>query len=150
MGDTMEYLLAEFPAEPEQWGGTFDDVGAFWLAGLICDDYDGPLSEGEAIQWRSARQRLRVAMIPEACHGRNLRTLRPADWQDAGDADGLPPDCDFRRDIPPGLQAHSVAALARATGLTPGYCSFVRRGLRVPHRRHWETLSVIARDNQCE
>jgi predicted Zn-ribbon and HTH transcriptional regulator len=46
----------------------------------------------------------------------------------------------FRREILPSLQNMSLGAMARATGLSEGYCSFVRRGIKVPHQRHWETL----------
>lgn len=43
---------------------------------------------------------------------------------------------DFARDILPRLQSIPLRAMADRTGLTKGYCSFVRRGLYVPHRRH--------------
>ncbi len=43
----------------------------------------------------------------------------------------------FRREILPGLQAVSLGTMARATGLSEGYCSFVRRGIKVPYQRHW-------------
>lgn len=46
----------------------------------------------------------------------------------------------FRREILPGLQTVSLGAMAKATGLSKGYCSFIRRGIKVPHRRHWETI----------
>ncbi len=50
----------------------------------------------------------------------------------------------FTRDILPKLQAVSLRDMSRATGLTEGYCSFVRRGLKVPHRRHWQPLAALA------
>lgn len=50
---------------------------------------------------------------------------------------------DFARDVLPGLRHVTVRAMADATGLTQGYCSFVRRGLRIPHRRHWQTLLAL-------
>ena len=37
------------------------------------------------------------------------------------------------RDLP-------LADLVRATGLTHGYLSQVRRGLKTPHPRHWPAL----------
>lgn len=49
----------------------------------------------------------------------------------------------FRREILPGLQDVSLDAMAEATGLTKGYCSFVRRGLKVPHRRRWDALNTL-------
>lgn len=51
----------------------------------------------------------------------------------------------FTREILPTLQAVPLRAMAEATGLTEGYCSFVRRGLKVPHRRHWEGLTQLGR-----
>ena len=50
----------------------------------------------------------------------------------------------FRREILPGLGSVSLDAMAEATGLTKGYCSFVRRGLKTPHRRHWTILHRLA------
>lgn len=49
----------------------------------------------------------------------------------------------FTRDILPMLQTVSLRSMADATGLTQGYCSFVRRGLKVPHRRHWAALERL-------
>lgn len=42
------------------------------------------------------------------------------------------------------LQEVSIDAMARATGLSAGYCSFVRRGLKTPHMRHWAALEAVA------
>lgn len=50
----------------------------------------------------------------------------------------------FTHDILPKLQDIPLSKMAKATGLTEGYCSFVRRGLKVPHRRHWEPLTALA------
>jgi hypothetical protein len=33
--------------------------------------------------------------------------------------------------------------MAEATGLSPGYCSFIRRGISIPHPRHWLTLARL-------
>jgi|SRR5579864_378874 len=52
---------------------------------------------------------------------------------------------DFTRDILPRLENSSLQEMAQVTGLSIGYCSFVRRGLRVPHPRHWESLGRIKR-----
>lgn len=49
----------------------------------------------------------------------------------------------FTRTILPMLQGVPLSKMAKATGLTEGYCSFVRRGLKVPHRRHWQTLAKL-------
>ena len=56
------------------------------------------------------------------------------------------PDPDtFVREIFPGLKTVSVRAMADATGLTRGYCSMIRRGLYVPHARHWEACMSVLR-----
>lgn len=65
-----------------------------------------------------------------------------AEWERA--AIEQPEPETFARDILPMLQGISLRKMAEATGLTEGYCSFVRRGLKVPHRRHWQTLLSLA------
>ncbi len=49
----------------------------------------------------------------------------------------------FTRDVLPGLQSVPLRVMAEATGLSEGYCSFVRRGQKVPHRRHWLSLAAL-------
>ena len=49
----------------------------------------------------------------------------------------------FKRNVLPRLRRVSLRGMAEATGLTLGYCSFVRRGLRLPHPRHWEALRRV-------
>jgi hypothetical protein len=64
------------------------------------------------------------------------------DW-DASAADH-PTDPDwFRREILPALQ-NVPYSLVRATGLTHGYLSQIRRGLKTPHPRHWARLATAA------
>lgn len=63
-------------------------------------------------------------------------------------AGGLPPREVFERDILPALQSVPVRAMARATGLTRAYCSMIRRGVYVPHPRHWEVLKRLASEGQ--
>jgi CRISPR-associated endonuclease Cas1 len=46
----------------------------------------------------------------------------------------------FNGEVLPGLADVSLAALSAATSLSKTYCSFIKRGLRVPHPRHWEAL----------
>ncbi len=61
---------------------------------------------------------------------------------------GQLPDRDvFVREILPDLQGLSLRAMAKATGLSSGYCSMVRRGLCVPHPRHWEALRSVIGSN---
>jgi hypothetical protein len=51
----------------------------------------------------------------------------------------------FKHEILPGLRDVPLSIIARATGFSRGYCSFIRRGVRIPHPRHWEALRKIAR-----
>ena len=56
-----------------------------------------------------------------------------------------PESDEFRRQILPLLGSVTLKDMARATGLSIDYCSKIRRGLKVPHPRHWPSLrSVIA------
>jgi CRISPR-associated endonuclease Cas1 len=50
----------------------------------------------------------------------------------------------FKRDILPRLQDLPLGAIARATGFTRGYCSFIRRGIRIPHPACWNVLLELA------
>jgi hypothetical protein len=60
------------------------------------------------------------------------------------EAMGQPAPEHFTRVILPALHDIPLSKLANATGLTEGYCSFVRRELKVPHRRHWAVLVRLA------
>ncbi len=64
-----------------------------------------------------------------------------AEWERA--AIEQPDPETFTREILPVLHDVPLGVMAKATGLTEGYCSFVRRGLKVPHRRHWNTLARL-------
>jgi hypothetical protein len=46
----------------------------------------------------------------------------------------------FAKEIGPRLATASRAAMMRATGLSRPYYSMIRRGVRIPHPRHWEAL----------
>ncbi|MBA2755186.1 MAG: hypothetical protein H0U40_12110 [Chloroflexia bacterium] len=52
------------------------------------------------------------------------------------------------RDILPVPHEIPLSRMAKATGLTEGYCSPVRRGLEIPHQRHRAAprMSVEERD----
>lgn len=56
----------------------------------------------------------------------------------------------FAQEILPMLQDVSLDVMARATGLSKGYCSFIRRGIKTPHPRHWDVLTRIAASFQSE
>lgn len=49
----------------------------------------------------------------------------------------------FRREILPGLQGVPLGRIAEATGFTRMYCSLIRRGLYVPHPKHWQALAGL-------
>jgi len=49
----------------------------------------------------------------------------------------------FARDVLPHLQGVPLSALMQVTGLSLRYCSLIRRGERVPHPRHWDTLRAL-------
>ncbi len=46
----------------------------------------------------------------------------------------------FKREVLPHLRNMSLNSIARVTGLSRGYCPFIRRGVRIPHPRHWEAM----------
>lgn len=50
----------------------------------------------------------------------------------------------FELHLLPGLQKVSLSEMSAATGLTKGYCSFIKRGMKIPHPRHWEKLAELA------
>ncbi len=52
----------------------------------------------------------------------------------------------FRREILSGLQGVPLSAMMEATGLSVRYCSLIKRGLRVPHERHWGLLARCVSD----
>lgn len=62
-----------------------------------------------------------------------------AAFVDDGSLEGL----DFARDIAPGLAALPLRAIADATGLSQAYCSKMRAGKCIPHRRHWQALARL-------
>ena len=47
---------------------------------------------------------------------------------------------DFRAEILPSIALVPVRQLAKATGLSVGYCAYVRRGVYVPHPRWWQAF----------
>ena len=59
---------------------------------------------------------------------------RPWPGGEVADDEPAEPEA-FARDILPCLRGVPLRLMAEATGLSLGYYSFVRRGLKVPHRR---------------
>lgn len=85
----------------------------------------------------------------DAGKSRGLRNAKHhhaiADWE-REDVEKLEPEY-FTRNILPMLQGIPLSKMASTTGLTEGYCSFVRRGLKGPHRRHWSALADLGNKN---
>jgi CRISPR-associated endonuclease Cas1 len=50
----------------------------------------------------------------------------------------------FRKEILPRLRDIPLTTMARVTGFSRGYCSFIRRGVRIPHPRVWGVLRSLA------
>ncbi|MDP9357432.1 MAG: CRISPR-associated endonuclease Cas1 [Chloroflexota bacterium] len=118
---------------PERRGETaaiFANAGPETLAKLRAKGTD-PAHGGEAACKRGRR---------------NAEHARAAgEWERAnGDRE---PDADFARDVLPELQSVPLGTLMEATGLSLRYCSLIRRGLRVPHRRHWAALARLGIGN---
>jgi hypothetical protein len=57
------------------------------------------------------------------------------------------PDPDlYRREILPGVEQKSLKDIGRATGLSAGYCTKIKRGEVVPHPRWWGNLGATGAD----
>jgi CRISPR-associated endonuclease Cas1 len=68
---------------------------------------------------------------------RRRRELR--EWRATHGETPADPDL-FRRELLPVIQQVPLSDLVRATGLTHGYLTHVRRGTKTPHPRHWPNL----------
>ncbi len=110
----------------EQGTGAFALSGPVALAAQRVAGND-PAHGGDAGKARGQRNAAHIAAVGQ--------------WEREHNATSEPEY--FIRDILPILQEVPLRAMAEATGLTEGYCSFVRRGLKIPHRRHWARLSQI-------
>lgn len=76
---------------------------------------------------------------------RNAAHVAAAMTWDRDSKEGALIDADtFTSEVLPCLQGVPLRVMATATGLSEGYCFFVRRGLRVPHRRHWGPLALLS------
>jgi hypothetical protein len=49
----------------------------------------------------------------------------------------------FEEEIMPKLKTVSLLETMQATGLSRTYCGMIRRGVRIPHPRHWEALREL-------
>ncbi len=61
------------------------------------------------------------------------------------------PDAEeFKHDVLPRLRGVSLERIMKATGLSLRYCSLIRRGLYVPHPRHWDILAQLGQTQNNE
>lgn len=67
-----------------------------------------------------------------------IRNREIAEWH-LSDEPRLEPAF-FRQEVLPKIRAVSVRTLVARTGLSSLYCSQIRRGLRIPHQRHWKAF----------
>jgi hypothetical protein len=73
----------------------------------------------------------------------NVRANREWDESEGSTKDSLK----FKRDILPGLQSVPLSEIVKASGLSLRYSSLIRRGLKVPHPRHWNALRELAQES---
>lgn len=127
------------PDIQQEHGGDYARIGRDTLAQLREHGID-PAHGGTAAARRAERLAANQAAIAEW-------EADAARSSAVGDANGTGTNRDpewFERELRPQLQHVSIDAMARATGLSKGYCSFVRRGLKMPHPRHWAALEAVA------
>jgi CRISPR/Cas system-associated endonuclease Cas1 len=96
-----------------------------------------------------ALAQLRQAGIDPA-HGatagqRRAETMRRHHREAAATHAPTDPDL-FRREILPTIRQIPLRRLVAATGLSLRYVSLIRRGERVPHKRHWVSLKDASRE----
>jgi hypothetical protein len=70
------------------------------------------------------------------------RKREQREW-DAAHAETIADAGLFAREILPAIQPLPLSDLVRATGLTHGYLSKIRRGEKVPHPRHWAAFRNV-------
>jgi hypothetical protein len=101
-------------------------AGASAIARLAAEGRD-PAHGGEAARKRGAS---------------NMRRMREtAEWDRTHPE--RPDSEHFKREILPQLQSVPLRAMMKLTGLSLRYCSLIRRGLYVPHPRHWTVLMEL-------
>jgi hypothetical protein len=109
----------------------YDADGKAGIRGLAAlrDAGSDPSHGGDAGKRRGATQ--------------TVRQRERLEWDAANPDTPRDPET-FRRAILPRIQRVPLSELASATGLSLIYLSQIRRGMMVPHRRHWVALSSVA------
>lgn len=81
-----------------------------------------------------------------AAEGRRLimkqRRREEAEWE-AEHTDMEIDEAAFANEVLPRLQGLSLSVITAHTGLSQQYCSLIRRGLKVPHPRHWPMFAAL-------
>jgi hypothetical protein len=123
---SREYCDECLPERREAAVANFTSAGPVALAKRRAEGTD-PAHSKEARR----KQGLRAAQ--------NVRAN--GDWEKENLSGGL--DLDFKRQILPGIQAVPLSRIMEATGLSQRCCSLILRGLKVPHRCHWQALQAV-------
>ena len=110
-----------------------------------------PIRSSDAILKAHEALRARRLAGSDPAHGgkaaklrgkRNSVTLRAnAEWE--RNQIGEPDPAIFETEIRPKLKTVSLLETMQATGLSRTYCGMIRRGVQVPHPRHWEALRAL-------
>lgn len=124
-------------------------IGFYSISNACIPEYRNGRAEAFSPAGRAKMAELGAAGKDPSTGGRNAeiraaklkeRWAAQRAWDDEeGEAD---PEV-FRREILPQLQGVSLTRLADASGLSLQYCGLIRRGLKVPHPRHWANLGAI-------
>jgi hypothetical protein len=152
---TREALPAKLP-RPERrcarCGGELPRVGRgrrAYCDGCLpyyqCDRYDAFIAAGRSTHGRQREKGIDPSHGGEAGKRRRAsvarRKLEVREWN-AAHPETMADATVFERKILPAIRNVSLSDLVRATGLTHGYLSQVRRGGKTPHLRHWPALRI--------
>ena len=151
----LQQPVAVRPPKPERrckrCGGELPHRDRVYCDGCL------PFAERDRYQALAAMGRARRSAITatgsDPSHGgraaarRSMSQIRRnaelREWQASGGDQPTDPEW-FRCEVLPYLDDVSLTVLARATGLSTGYVSQIRRGFRTPHPRHWLKLAAAA------
>jgi hypothetical protein len=126
---SRKYCDACFPQRREAMVANFASAGPAALAKRRAEGAD-PADTKEARR----KQGLRAA----------INMYENAEWERLHTSQYL--QLDFLQDIQPALQCLPLTKIMDATGLSLRYSSLIRRGLKIPHRRHWAKLAQLVPD----
>jgi CRISPR-associated endonuclease Cas1 len=126
--------------------GTVVDAAAFVPIREALDAVTvGAISRASGLSSGYASSVRRGGYVPHPRHWPALAILAgmPCPVDDTESPSAVGPSW-WRTDVVPALAAVSTVEIGRVTGLSSGSCSKVRRGLQVPHPRHWPALAELA------